>query len=145
MFRFKVFLNLIRAVFPNWNFFDKVAYNFELEFKIKDSKTWEKIVFDQTRKPFGLFTNSECTLALAQVNIIEHFVKDIQDLQQEDTLVNSKDVQNLTTFKMLRSLLSVKLHVYDISHASVQFKVVACSPDERVDVYISDWLVVVPS
>ena len=142
MLRFKVFLNLIRAIFPNWNFFDKVAYNFEVEFKVKDAKVWEKISFDQTRQSLGLFVNPDCTVALAQVNIIEHFAKDIQDLQDEDSFVDSKDVQNLTTFKMLRSLISAKLQEYDFQESALQFKIVACSPNEKIDVYISDWIIV---
>lgn len=79
-------------------------------------------------------------MALAQVNVIEHFSQDIQDLQSLNPLVDSKDVQQLTSFKLLKTILEVKLQEFEFSSSTVQFKIVAHSPDEIIDLYISDWI-----
>lgn len=139
-FQLKLFMSLIRALFPKWSFFDQVAYSFEIEIKVPESQTWEVISFYQKRRPFSLFINSEMNLALAQVNVIEHFAKDIQNLQVINTTIDSKDVHELTTFKMLKSILKLKLSEYSYKPSTIQFKIVACSPQERLDVYISNWI-----
>ncbi len=139
-FQFNIFINLIRALFPNWNFFDRVAFSFELWFKVQGSTRWEAITFDQIRQPFGLLLNPDVNLALAQINIIEHFAKDIQDLQAINSLIHSREVQSLSTFKMLRSLIKLKLKDFEVPTSEVQFKVVAINPNEKIDLYISDWI-----
>lgn len=139
-FQFSIFLNLIRALFPKWSFFDQIAYGFELEFKIPGATRWEPLSFQQSRQLFSLFLNPHGNLALAQGNILEHFVQDIQQLQLKNPLIDSKDVQSLTTFKMLKSLLEVKLQEYELGSSTVQFKVVARSQDDVQDFYISDWI-----
>ena len=144
-FRFKNFLNLIRALFPRWSFFDRIGHHFELEFKVQNSRDWQKISFDQDRKAFSLFVNPAVNLAMAQVNIIEHFMGEISDLQRINSEVDSKDVQDLTTFRLLRSLIEVKLEAFEIPAGPFQFKILACSPEEKLDVYISDWLSGSPS
>ncbi|MBC7538392.1 MAG: hypothetical protein H7281_06200 [Bacteriovorax sp.] len=143
-FQFKIFVNLIRAMFPNWNFFDRIAYGFELEFKVKNSYKWERISFDQKRLPLGLFISPNCSMALAQVNILEHFARDIQELQAIKTEIHSKDLEDLTTFKMLRSILRVKLNESGFEDKVIQFKIVACDQVEKIDVYISDWIILGP-
>lgn len=137
-FQFKIFLNLIRALFPNWNFFDQVAYSFELEFKVPGGVHWEPISFYQPRKAFSLFLSPQSNMALAQVNVIEHFAQDIQTLQLENPLIDSKDVQRLTSYKILKSILEEKLKIFEFDSASIQFKVIARSPHEVLDLYISD-------
>lgn len=139
-FQFKTFLNLVRALFPHWNFFDRIASHFELSFKIPGSTEWSLISFDEERKIFGLLVNPQCNLSLAHVNIIEHFAADIQQLQQFKSGLHSKDVQKLSTFKMICSLLRLKLSDYSLKTNSVQFKISAVSPSEEVVIYISDWL-----
>lgn len=79
-------------------------------------------------------------MALAQINIVEHFAKDIQDLQSLNPLIHSREVQSLSTFKMLRSLIKVKLKDFEISTSEIQFKIVANNPKEKIDLYISDWI-----
>jgi hypothetical protein len=139
-FRFNIFINLIRALFPRWNFFDRVGHHFEIEIKIKDSSVWQKISFEQERRSFSLFVNPMMNLALAQVNIIEHFVSDLGDLQKVRAEIESREIQALTTFKMLLALLQVKMKDFEIGPAAFQFKILACSPSEKSDVYISDWI-----
>ena len=139
-FQFKTFLHLLRALFPKWSFFDQVAYKFEVEFKVAGSSNWIPITFFQTRQPLGLFLNPQVNMALAQVNIIEHFAHDIQLLQQRNDQIRSKDVHKLTSYKLLHSLLYVKLKEFDLDPRTIQFKIVARSPQETVDVFISDWV-----
>jgi hypothetical protein len=139
-FRFGIFMNLIRAIFPRWNFFERVAYGFELHFKVPDALKWEQISFDQKRTPLSLLINPSCNLALAQVCLLEHFARDIQELQEQAELLASSEVQSLTTFKMVSSLLKSKLQEYELETGAIQFKIVACGATDKVDVYISDWI-----
>jgi len=135
-----IFINLIRALFPKWNFFDQIAYHFELEFKVPGAHEWSAISFQQTRKRLSLFLNAEVNLALAHMNILEHFAEDIQALQTNSPLIPSRDIQQLTTFKMVRSLLRLKLQQFESQPDVVQFKLTAKNPNESVDLYISDWI-----
>ena len=135
-----LFLSLIRALFPYWSFFDRVGHQFELEFKVPNSKTWEPLSFGQVRSRLCFLFNANCNEAMAQVNIIEHFARDIQELQNINPAVHSRDVQNLTTFRLLKSLLKVKIQDYGLESKTIQFKILAESPNEKVVVYISDWI-----
>lgn len=139
-FQFKIFLSLIRALFPRWNFFDRVGHHLELEFKTPESSSWERIYFEQGRRPLGLFVNPEVNLALAQVNVVEHFISDLTDLQEGDRQISEADIHSLTTFQMLRSLLRMKLQEHNQNPGRLQFKILACSPRERSDVYVSEWI-----
>lgn len=138
-FRPRLFFYLIRALIPRWNFFDHVNYQFELEFKIAGAETWEIVTFIQKKDLFGLLINPETNLDMAKVNIIEHFAYDVQDLISTNTQIRFKDVQRLTSFKLLRSLIETQLKSYELSNLTVQFKIVAANMEERKDIYISDW------
>lgn len=139
-FEFTVFLSLIRAIFPNWNFFDRIAFNFELEFKVPDSKKWEPVLFVVPRQSWGILFNSDSNLNLAQINVIEHFARDIQELQILNPLVHSRDVNALSTFKMLKAILRHRLQDYEIQNEMIQFKITARGQTESRDIYISDWI-----
>jgi hypothetical protein len=139
-FRFSIFLNLVRSLFPKWSFFDQVAFGFELEFKLPDSTSWEPVSFKGQRSFLNLFSNPDGNLAILQGNILDHFVQDIQRLQAENPALNSKEVQALTTFKMITALLETKLKEYEHDSPAVQFKIVARSPDSVLDFYFSDWI-----
>lgn len=140
-----LFLKLIRALFPYWSFFDRVGHQFELEFKVPDAKQWEPISFEQVRSRISFVFNPSGNEAMAQVNIIEHFAQDIQELQLINPAVHSKDVQNLTSFRLLKSLLKVKIRQYELPTNIIQFKILADSPTEKIVIYISDWLSLEPS
>jgi len=143
-FDFKLFLHLIRALFPRWDFFEQVAYTFELKFKRPGANFWETLDFNQSRRPLTLFFNANCNFQLAQFNVIEHFVQDLHEIQNRDahltTEISSDEIAALTTFKMLIGLLSVKLQAVEYPDDSVQFKITAYSPTEEVDIYYSDWI-----
>lgn len=138
-FKFKIFLNLIRALFPKWNFFDRVAYTFELHYKLKSSKSWQKIKFEQNYSPLGLFINEKYNLSLAQFNIVEHFASDVQDPH----FTESAAVE-LPTYKLLNSLLAVKISELGITESELQFKIVAVSSKENINLYTSRPIKLIP-
>src|SRR5687768_12181186 len=119
-FELKLFLNLIRALFPRWSFFEKVAYNFEIQFKIPNSSHWEPLTFEAKPSFMAFFLNADCNLALAQVNIIEHFSQDVLELQSKEVTISSKEVQHLTSFRLLRSVLRTKLNKYELDSPTIQ-------------------------
>jgi hypothetical protein len=139
VFRPRLFLYLIRALIPRWNFFDHVNYQFELEFKIAEAQSWEKVTFHQKKDLFGLLVNPETNIDMAKINIIEHFAYDIQDIGARHSQLRFKDVQRLTSFKLLKALLELKIQSFVISNRTIQFKIVAANLKERKDIYISDW------
>lgn len=140
VFRPQLFIYLIRALIPSWNFFDHVNYQFGLEFKVSGSEKWENVTFQRKNDLFGLLINPEINMDMAQVNIIEHFAYDIQDLIFKDPKIRFKDVQRLTSFKLLKSVLRIQLKNYQIAHSTIQFKIVATNLNEIKDIYISDWV-----
>lgn len=120
-------INLFRAIFPRWNFFDQISHRFELEYKTSNSKQWQKISFDQTRTIFSPLINPSCNLALAQINIIEHFVTDLEEGNKEQT-----------SFNLLLSLVKVKLATLGVNQGEIQFQVVAVFKDEKDVVFTSE-------
>ncbi|UOF00645.1 hypothetical protein [Bdellovibrio reynosensis] len=121
----------MRVLFPNWNFFNQVAYEFSLWVLAPGAAEWTLLPFHQERQPLGFFVNSEVNLALAELNLLEHFAQDLQsDLAEED-------VTQLTTFKMVRSLVTEKLIEFKIDPRA-KFKLVAKSPSETLDLYVSE-------
>lgn len=117
----KAFLNLIRALFPQWDFFDKVSYNFELHYRSSSSESWKQFLFQQPRPQWGLLFNAVTNMKLAQTHIVENFVHEVQDL-------GDRKVENLSSFKMLQAL---------VGGNNVQFKVMAVSGEEKIEVYSS--------
>ncbi len=133
-FDFQIFTSLIRALFPNWNFFDRIAYSFELQFQIESESEWQTISFSQKRNWYNLFFNPECNMALAQINIIEHFARDLQEVRlQFDSVLAEEKIQNLTTFRLLKSLLNNR----PSPGQSLIFKIVAVQPSGSLDLYMS--------
>lgn len=116
-------LVFFRALFPNWNFFDQIAYSFEIHYKMPSSRDWQKISFDQKPKIHSLFFNPELNLALVEINVIEHFAQDVQQ---------NEDVKSLTSFKILQSI--IKMNLQNIEE-NTRFKIVARSPEKTLDLY----------
>ena len=120
-------MNLFRALFPYWSFFDRVRFSYELRFREQGSENWEIISFNEKRRLLGLFFNPNINITMAQVNIIEHFVRDIHERQGS--------VEEFTTYKMLRSLVKFKIN----KSGTIQFKITAVGHAETTDVFLSDW------
>ncbi|XGC80635.1 hypothetical protein ACES2L_15010 [Bdellovibrio bacteriovorus] len=130
-FQIKKLINLIRVLFPNWNFFNQVAYEFNLWVLAPGATDWTLLSFDQKRKVLGVFVNPEVNLALAKLNLLEHFAQDLQsDLADED-------VTQLTTYRMVKSLVTEKLIELKID-PKARFKLVANNPSETLDLFVSD-------
>lgn len=127
---------LIRSLFPRWNFFDHISYKLELEVQQVGTKGWLPIAFDARRTIGGLFINPEVTRMHAEMSMLENFASDVQSLIAPDGRVDSLQVQKLTSFKMVRSFVMNKLMASPSDQ--VQFRLSARSGDEQLVVYTSD-------
>lgn len=94
-------MNLFRALFPQWSFFDRVVNSYQLEVRSPGESAWQTVSFDQKRSFFSLNLNGEMNLALANVSLLEHFARDLEEVSPEQ-------IKNLSTYKMVRSLVEVK-------------------------------------
>lgn len=126
----------MRVIFPRWNFFDRVGYQLILEVKQVGTKGWLPIAFNAARTMGGLFVNPEVTRMHAEMSLIENFTQDVQRLVDPEGNVDSKRVQALTSFKMVRALVMNRLMV--TSPADVQFRISAKAGEESVVLYVSD-------
>lgn len=115
-----------------WSFFDRTGDDIELRFKLSENMTWQKWRLEKELSPVGLFFNPEINLSLAHYNIFEHF---IADLQFADT-----GAEHLTSYKLLRSLLSVDLTARFPDTVQFQFKVMAIKESKPIDLYTSSWV-----
>lgn len=139
-FRFSIFLSLIRSLFPRWDFFDQIAFSFVVYFKMSLDTEWKKLSFTQSRKSSRLFFNHQVNDTLMQSSVVEQFARDIQELQLHKPNFEKSDLENLTTFQLLCSLLRVKLK-HEVPHYNeFQFKIVAQNPNEEIDIYTSEKL-----
>jgi len=129
-------LELLRVIFPRWNFFDRVRYQLVLEVKQFGTKEWLPISFNAARTTGGLFINPEVTRLHAEMSLLENFAQDVQKLVDSNGQVESARVQALTSFKMVRSLVVNRLMV--ASEADVQFRISAKAGHESVVLYVSD-------
>lgn len=136
-FHFKNFLNLIRALFPHWNFFDRIAHSFAVEYKVSTGTQWQRLAFSQKRANLGIFLNPNLNESLAQVNVIEHFVKNIQDLQTKSANIQTSSIETLSSYKILLSILRLKLQDGEVSNKKIQFKIVANNDNENLDIFVS--------
>ena len=131
-------LELVRVLFPRWNFFDRVGDPLLLEVKQTGSTSWLPLPFQATRTLGGLFINPEVTRLHAEMTTLENFVQDIQKLVDPDDKVDSSRVKSLTSFNMVRSMVVKRLMVS--SADQVQFRVSAKSGHEKTVLYVSDAL-----
>jgi hypothetical protein len=135
-------LELIRVIFPRWNFFDRVGYQLLLEVKQLGTKEWVPLAFEATRSLGALFVNPEATRLHAEMTTLENFVQDVQKLVDPEGKVDSDRVKMLTSFKMVRSLVMNRLMV--TSADEIQFRVSAKTPEESVVLYVSDAVAGIP-
>lgn len=123
------FLNLVRVLFPRWNFFDEIGYQFRLEYRFKDTEDWTLVGFNSQRLRFGLFFNPVHNLNLAQVNLIEHFSRDLQ-------LSLPEQIENLDTFKMVKALVGLRAQ----ANRQFQFRIQAYKQKLQTELYRSSWV-----
>ncbi len=139
-FQFKIFLNLIRSLFPSWNFFDQLAYTFELNYKIQPDQQWRCISFQQIQKLRNIVFNPAVNLSLAQFNIVEHFSRDLQELDLSISILDEEVLQKLSSYRLLKSLVAVKLQEINEPTNHFQFKIVALNKLEKIEIYTSGWI-----
>lgn len=124
------FFNLIRALFPQWSFFDRVSYQFELQYK-KESDQWQPLVFEVHRPRGGILLNAVCNMTLAQIHLLEYFVRDVQEMGEEE-------FQRSSNYQMLFSLVMVKLRQIGITSGQTQFRIRAFDENESLEIFVSD-------
>lgn len=131
---------LIRVLFPRWNFFDRLGFRLELEVKTAGGRDWQPLPFVATRTFGGLFVNPTVTRMHAERTLLETFVEDVQKLVDPYGQVDSTRLQKLTTFKMVRSLVASRLAPASASSSAdqIQFRVSAVAGDETAVLYVSD-------
>ena len=151
-FDISLFLSLIRALFPHWNFFDRIAYSFYVQYRFGQENSWKKISFNQVRRFHHVFLNYETNLALAKISIIEHFARDIQELENREIgmapSVWAGRVEELTSFCLVRDVLreeikkelaSKKDFQFNLNYRKTlfQFQVIATHLNQEVLLYTS--------
>jgi hypothetical protein len=139
-FRFSVFVHFVRALFPKWSFFEQIGSKFEFQVKASDDLPWEPLFFEEATTQASVFFNAQMNLNLAQQNIAEHFVTDLQDLLQRNSYPNAQEIESLVTFRLLEAWIQFKLDQAVNPPLLFKFKVVAQSPNETNDVFISHWI-----
>lgn len=139
-FKFASFLNLIRALFPKWSFFDETGHRFYLEVKAVGSETWTNLKEDHQRTALGLFFNPKTNLSHALDTLIQQFVQDLQDLLAFDTTPSEETLETLSSFKMVRSLAHFEIKSTDFSYGSFQFRITAHKDSTVETVFVSNIL-----
>ncbi len=129
-------LELIRVIFPRWNFFDRIGYQLLLEVKRIGNQDWLPITFKDSRTLLSLFINPEGTRLHAEMTTLENFVQDIQKFVDAKGEVDPIKVKSLTSYRMVRSLVLNRLMVN--SEKEVQFRVLAKAGDETIVIYSSE-------
>ena len=137
-FELRSFLNLIRALFPKWSFFDESGHLFYLEVKAVGSDVWTNLKEDQERSAFGLFFNPSTNLSHAFDTLIQQFVFDLQDLLEADATPDEATLENMATYKMVRSLALRDLQNTDFKFGSFQFRISAHRDGVVENVFVSN-------
>lgn len=136
-FQFSLFLSLIRSLFPRWDFFDQIAFSFIVDFKMSSDTQWKRLSFAQKHSSSRLVFNPFVNEALAHSSVIEQFARDIQELQASKPNFADHELNQLTTYRLLCSLLHVKLKHENLHDGTFQFKITAQSQNQNVEIFTS--------
>ena len=79
-------------------------------------------------------------MALAQFNVVEHFSTDVQELGFSNSMVTETALQNLSSYRLMKSLIAVKLQEAKETSNRFQFKIVALNESVNIDIFISEWI-----
>jgi hypothetical protein len=93
----------LRAFFPNWKFFHAIGYAPRLYAQIKNSddqwSDWQ-VIYPRVQRQVGhLFHNPWVNVHLANQNLVEHFVSDLNQLP------NGSDARQLITYELICRLV----------------------------------------
>ena len=89
----------LRAFFPNWKFFHAIGYAPRLYVQVQRADgrwlDWQVLYPRVKRSIFDVFHNPHVNLHLANQNLIEHFVGDLNQLQ------HGGDASQLVTYSLI--------------------------------------------
>ena len=140
-FGFSGKLSYFRALFPNWNFFDQIGSDFKLQFRRHSlDQEWEDFPFVFDQPTCWLSLNPQIHLKLAQKNILEHFVQDLQEWQSLETQSRRNQVEDITSFKLLKSLIEIHLEQTKVPEARFQVRILALDQQGTQELFVSGWL-----
>ena len=92
----------LRAFFPNWKFFHAIGYAPRLYVQVQRADglwlDWQVLYPRVKRSIFDVFHNPHVNLHLANQNLIEHFVGDLNQLKQGD------DASQFVTYSLICKL-----------------------------------------
>lgn len=126
--RLKIFLNLTRALFPRWDFYDRPGAQVHLEVKLLNSADWRRVSFAQKRRLFAVFVNPDYNMALAQISLIEQFVESLRELQMGGKKCLPEEVFRLSSYVMLCAVVRAS-----VGDQAAQFRILAARGEEPAD------------
>jgi len=93
----------LRAFFPNWKFFHAIGYAPRLYAQFKQLNAqwsdWQVICPRVKRSPLQVFHNPSVNIHLANQNLVEHFVNDLNQLPM------GSDARQLVTYELICRLV----------------------------------------
>lgn len=93
----------LRAFFPNWKFFHAIGYAPRIYAQIKNREgqwsDWQVIYPRVKRNPWHVFHNPRVNIHLANQNLVEHFVSDLNQLP------SGSDARQLVTYALICRLV----------------------------------------
>jgi hypothetical protein len=116
---------LFRAFFPSWKFFEDIGEIPVLYYRVSDKEEndldWQPCLLKSKRRISSLILNPSGNYLLACESLLQQFVNDVQDLEEEaltkiEDSISYKLIQNLVCFQ-------VREHSKNHSHLFYQFKV----------------------
>jgi hypothetical protein len=111
----------LRAFFPNWKFFHAVGYAPRLYVQIKGNKgdwlDWQIVYPRVKRNPFHVFHNPKVNVHLANQNLVEHFVNDLNQLPLHG------DARHLVTYDLVCRLARSFAEKCSVEYQSYRFEI----------------------
>ena len=105
-------LFLLRALFPSWRFFEEITEVPSLFYRIKRNKNefgpWEECLKKPKRGLSSFFLNADANLLFAYGGLLQHFIHDLESVDEKDTeafmnSVSYRLLTNLARFNILEN------------------------------------------
>ena len=127
------FFQLSRVFLPNWGFYDQVGDQFQLVVIDQSTQKSSIIDFNFALKPLNFLFNSENHLIMAERNVLEHFISDIQSVE------NLNQVSQLSSYKILIKILKSRT-TPQLSHFKFKVLFKKYNHSGFNTLFESDWL-----
>lgn len=133
MIKLKKFFQIARVLIPNWSFFENIGDQLILQIEMKNSSRQSEIDFNFSLKPHNIFVNAQNNFIMAEKNVLEHFVADLESIQ------NHQHIQNLSSYKILISIIKNKC---SIQSQEFRFKIthIVANTSSVSNLYMSEWI-----